>query len=389
MTLEGTPESTAGDDAKTSSKLKKEDFLSFKPTGRVINADDLTHEFALMASFFKAMPSTEDFRRIAANSGSHLVKLTTPRTDVSQAILRVGAFASNRPVPFAPSVNASDIPVAKIVFRPIEILGRAPKSVVDHLREKDEFSDSFLDAFVSVFGDECLDALEEAIQGVGRKITSLPATGEFPIIYLPRHGGGDIQATPVSPVETYMGFKDMSSAWFLKQEKDKPKPARGRWTKNTISSKPQNISGAIGGPRQRFMAEMPSVMRGYEAGILRYTMGGSFPFWYDDEIEASVLHYADRLGMEYTNSDIRAATDFYADKMIESALAFIDEVMADSREKLKEEGTADRALPLPPRPSALIMRRRWSKADREKALQAITSAHFRDRERIALKAFEN
>ena len=297
MTLEDTPESTASDDAKNASKLKKDELLSFKPTGRVLDEEDLAREFSLMASFFKEMPSTEDFRRIAANSGSHLVKLTTPRTDVSQAILRVGRFASNRPVPFAPSVNASDIPIAKIVFRPIEILGRAPKSLVDHLREEDEFSGSFFDAFVSAFGDECLNALREVILGDGQKITSLPASGEFPVIYLPRHGGGDIQATPVSPVETYMSFKEMSSAWFLKQEKDKPRPPRGRWAKNTLSSKPQNISGAIGGPRQRFMAEMPSVMRGYEASILRYAMGGSFPSWHDDEIEASVLHYADRLGM--------------------------------------------------------------------------------------------
>jgi hypothetical protein len=156
-----------------------------------------------------------------------------------------------------------------------------------------------------------------------------------------------------------------------------------------LSSKPRNISGAIGGPRQRFLAEIPSIMRNYEAGVLRYTMGGSFPWWHDDDIEAAVLHYADRLGMEYTNSDIRAATDRYADKMIQSALAFIDEVVADSREKLKDEGKADGALPQPPRPSALIMRRRWSKVDREKAMQAITSAHFRDRERIALTALDD
>lgn len=285
-------------------------------------------------------------------------------------------------------MNAPDIPYAKIVYRPLEIKGRAPKSVVDHLRDPDDISEVVLEAFKSVFGDDCLDALKSTLLGDGQRITSLPDTGEFPTIFLPRPGGGDIQATPVSPVEAFMGFKTMSAAWFLKQVEDAPPVPRGRWIRQSISAKPQNISGMIGGPRQRFLAEMPSVMRDYDAAILRYSAGGSFPAWLENSVEPAVLHYAGRLSMEYTNHNIRAGIDWYADKLIAGALSFIAEVKEDVRDLLEQQDAANKTLRLPPRPSALIMRRRWRNADREKAMKALTSEHFRDRERIALEKAE-
>ena len=371
------------------SDVKKEEVLSFRCVNRILAEDDLEQEFTLMRSVLTKAPAPADFHRVGIGSGTHLLKLTTPRSDVSQSILRFGKASSNRMPAFVPSLNAPDIPVAKIVYRPLEILGRPPRSLLDHIREPDEISEAIEDAFAKIFGVECLDALRSALLGNGQNIVNLPDTGEFPIIYLPRPGGGDIQATPVSPAETFMGFKNMSSAWFLKQAKDAPPVPRGRWIRQSISAKPQNISGAIGGPRQRFLAEMPSVMRDYDAAILRYALGGSFPTWRGQDVEAAVLHYSGRLAMEYTNSDIRAGTDWYADQLIAGALDFIAEVRGDAREILEKEGAADKALAEPPRPSALILRRRWKKDDREKALAALTSGHFRDRERIALEKLEN
>lgn len=380
---------TTPETAHLNGRLNKADALSFRELGRPLTLDGLADEFNLMLSFFPKGLTAEAFRRVGAGCGSHLVKLTTPRAELAQCVLRFARSASNGLSTFIPSVNAPDIPVAKIIFRPLEIIGRPARTIVEHLRDPDEISKAVLEAFQKVFGQECLDALRAALLGPGDQILRLPDTGEFPIIFLPKPGGGDIQATPVSPAETFMGFKNMASAWFQKQDKDGPPVARGRWAKQSVSAKPQNISGAIGGPRQRFLAQMPSVMRGYEAAVLRYTLGGAFPVWHDDDVEAAVLHYAGRLEMEWTNSDIRAGTDWYADRLIASALAFISDVRKDAREVLERDGKTARALKPAPDPSLILAHRRWKKVDKERALHALTSPHFRDRERIALDQEED
>ena len=377
------------DDERLSSGPKREEILSFRCVNRILAEGDVEHEFALMLSFLSRVPAPADFHRVGMGSGTHLLKLTTPRSDVSQSILRFGTASSNKMPAFVPSLNAPDIPFAKIVYRPLEIFGRPPRSLLDHIRGPDESSEAILNAFANVFGVDCLDALRSALLGEKPHVVSLPDTGEFPIIFLPRPAGGDIQATPVSPAANFMGFKNMASGWFLKQEKDAPPVPRGHWIKQSISAKPQNISGAIGGPRQRFLAKMPSVMRDYEAATLRHARGGSFPIWRDDDVEAAVLHYAGRLDSGYTNSDIRAGTDWYADQLISGALDFVAEVRGDVRELLEKEDKADNALPEPPRPSAVILRRRWKRDGREIALRALTSGHFRDRERIALQKLED
>lgn len=366
----------------------KADILSFRDVGRPLDLGEVRDEFTLMLSFFPKGLDADDFRRAGAGCGSHLVKLTTPRAELSQSVLRFERASSNRIATLVPSVNAPDIPVAKIIFRPLAINGSPARSIVDHLRDPNEISAAVLKDFAAVFGQDCLDALRQALLGPGDPVSRLPESGEFPIIFLPRPGGGDLQATPVSPAETFMGFKNMASAWFQKQEKDAPPVPRGSWVRQSVSAKPQNISGAIGGPRQRFLAQMPSVLRGYEAAVMRYALGGNFPTWHDDHVEAAVLHYAGRLGMEWTNSDIRDGTDWYADRLIGNALAFIAEVQRDARDLLEAEGKAAQVLRAPPQPSLILMKRRWKKADHDKALQALTSPHFRDRERLALEREE-
>jgi len=369
------------DGQRPSSGAKREEILSFRCVNRILVEDEVEDEFALMLSFLSRVPAPADFHRVGMGSGTHLLKLTTPRSDVSQSILRFGKASSNIGPTFVPSLNAFDIPFAKIVYRPLEIFGKPPRSVLDHILGPDEISKTILNAFAKVFGIECLDALRSALVGEGQHVVYLPDTGEFPIIFLPRPGGGDIQATPVSPAENFMAFKNMKEGLEYVSWRS--------WIKQSITAKPQNISGAIGGPRQRFFAKMPSVMRGYDAAIRRYALGGSFPAWRDDDVEAAVLHYAGRLDKDYTNSDIRAGTDWYADQLISGALDYIAEVRVDAGGVLEREGNSDKTLPEPPHPSALILRRRWKRDDREIALKALTSSHFRDRERIALKKLED
>lgn len=382
-------ESALDDATNPIPKPKKDDVLSFRCLNRLLQLEDLEAEFALILTFFPKGLDADDFRRVGDGSGTHLLKLTTPRTSIGQHVLRISGGRSNASPAILPSVNAPDIPIAKFVFRPLEIVGRPPKSIADHLRNPDDISEAVLAVFAKAVGKECLEALRQSLDGDGPSIMSLPATGEFPIIFLPRPGGGDLQATPVSPAEAFMGFKHMSSAWFQKQERDAPPVPRGQWAKQAVSAKPQNISGAIGGPRMRFLAEMPSVLRGYEASILRYARGGSFPSWNDDRLQDAVLLYAARLERAYTNAAIREGTDRFADRLIASALDFMAEVRLDAMELLEREGRSGETLRPAPRPSALILRRRWNTAEtRATAMRALTSPHFRDRERNALETVE-
>lgn len=362
--------------------------LSFLPVNRTLKVVDLQSEFALMRNELSKAPDAMSFRRVGMGSGTHLLKLTTPRAALDQCVLRIARRDSNRPPTLVPSVNSRDIPVAKVCYRPLEIEGWETRSLIDHICMPDELSSEVLDAFVAVFGEDCLEALMDAIQGVGQTIISLPETGEFPIIFLPRPGGGDLQATPASPAANFMAFKDMSAHWFQKQAKDGPPVPHGRWAHQTVSSKLQNISGAIGGPRQRFLATMPNVLRYYEAAIRRYALSGDFPPWREDDIEDAVLSYAARLKRVYTNKAIDGGTDHYADQIIGAVIDFIVEVRRDARDFLDREGMKEKALADPPKPSELLMWRLWKDKDYHVAVEALTSTHFRKRERIALRKVE-
>jgi hypothetical protein len=399
---------------KKSSKEEMDSILSFRCVNRILREDGIEAEFLLMLKadkkpdkeklksdaldalptndkpkrkVFLKPPGPEDFRRVGIGSGSHFLKLTNPKSESTQSVLRFSRSSSNALPFYAPSLNAADISCAKIVYRPLEILGREPRSVVDHIREPDEISDLVLRAFASVFGKDCLNALRSAIVHDLEQVTSLPESGDFPIIFLPRPNGGDIQATPVSPVETFMGFKDMAAGWFKKQEKGALLVPRGRWTRQLISANLQNISGMIGGHRQRFLAQMPPVMRDYEAAILLYINSSVFPMFnkQSNELQEAVLYYASRLDMEYNNKDIRAITDRCADRLIHDVIEFINEVQHDAREII-ENSNSKKILSDPPDPSTLIFKRRWKNDDdKDRAIKALTSDHFRERERFAIQ----
>jgi hypothetical protein len=406
-------------DGRKTPKLKKADVLSFKKVGRPISLDCVADEFRLMREAYFGEAKTSDdasdeasdddldaqvegpvkkekvltadhFRRVGLGSGTHLLKLTTPRTALDQSILRVGRARSNEMPAFLPSVNAPDIPVAKIVHRPLEIISHGVRSVADHIMNPDDISHRVLGAFAEVFGEEALIALRDALCVTVTEIVSLPDAGDFPIIFLPRPGGGDIQATPVSPSENFMGFKRMADAWFMKREKDAPPVPRGKWDRQTLSAKPQNISGAIGGSRMRFLATMPGVLLQFEAEILRFSKGGSFPRWRDPDVADMILRYAKMLeaSESYSNSDIRGGLDRFADWLIADAMGFISECLADVRIVAAEAGVEMEDVPAPPPPSIVLIRRFWEKDNYDVALKALTSLHFRQRESIALEKKE-
>lgn len=374
----------------TEEVFKKDDLLSFKPLGRPLSLEQLPDEFVRIKDVL-GKPLTKDIaQRICEKSGSHLIKLVSPRVEGDHAILRFDDPNSSQRATVLPSVNAPDIPFCKVIFRPLEITGHPAMSVVDHILNPVEASESVLSAFASVFGQEVLTLMKTLLTSAPAAPTKL-AAGEFPIIFIPRPGGGDLQVTPVSPAATFMGMKRVTSHYFQKAAPDEPRPPRGRWTKQSISSKPQNISGAIGGPRVRFLATMPPTMQQTDAELYRYVQGGSFPRWRDDEVAVWVLRYADMLEADTTfnNKDTRAALDRTADRMIRDAADFINETLADAADLAALHDSAAQVFPLSPSLAQVLIRRRWpNDAEHARARKALSSPHFENRVRKSRAAQE-
>ena len=387
--------------------VKSKGVLSFNPLGRPLEIGEIRGEYLAMHDHLKneeagkieverkkaekegREPNTvrrmdltaEVAQRICEKSGTHLLKLVSARSDGEHAILNVQAASANRRTRPIPSINAADIPFAKILYRPLEIRGYPTRTLVDDILNPDEVSHHVLSAFASVFGDDVLDAVRATLVGETKPVQKL-AAGEFPIIFVPRPGGGDIQITPVSPATAYMGIKRVLSPFFEKQVKDGPKVPRGKFHKQAVSSKPQNISGAIGGPRTRLLAEMPPGLAQSDAELYRYVRRGGFPRWREVDIDTWVLRYADMLEADKTHNDrnTRAALDRTADRLIRDAEQFAEEMMIDARQTAERDGIDPATLKSPPAAGTILLRRRWEGDENfQKARRALSSAHFENR----------
>lgn len=359
--------------------------LSYRPLGRILQPTGIAHEFALIREAWlaggKALPTADDFDTVGRGSGTHLLKLVTPRASSSQAVLRFRRPNSSAMPALIPSIDAKKSKVAKIVFRPIEVAGHPARHLVDHIVQPDDLSPVVLEAFAAAFGDEALVALRAGLEALVA-VTRLPAA-EFPIVFLPRPGGGDLQATPVSPAEAYMRMREVTAPFFLKRVAGGSKPRRGQWHRQNLTAQPQNISGAIGPRRTRFRATMPQVLDSDRADLFRALLGGRYPSWRDDTVIDAVLAYVDLLDRadEYSNSDIRAALDRRADALVSGAQAFVDDINAAAADALEEVRTnhPGAAIPRPPPLPDIILGRRWLEGGFDRARRALTSAHFRSR----------
>lgn len=360
---------------------KKEDLLAFKPTGRPIPLGEVSFEFRLMRDCLKKPLTAEVATRICEKSGSHLIKLVSPRVDGDHAVLRFNDPEANRKSSILPSVNAPDIPFCKVIFRPLEVIGHASMSVVDHILNPVDHSGPVLNAFAEVFGDDVLEVLRKTLLSAPKTPLKL-GSGEFPIIFIPRPGGGDLQITPVSPAPTFTGMRELGKRRYQKQDPEGPRLNRGRWIDLAVSSKPQNISGAIGGPRVRFLATMPPTMFQGEAELYRYVHGGGFPRWRDDEVSIWVLRYAEMLEADatYNNENTRAALDRTADRLIRDASEFILDTLGDAGNLAKRHGIKGENIPEPASVTQILIRRSWGKDQKyDRARKVLTSPHFEDR----------
>jgi hypothetical protein len=354
------------------------DFLSFRLTNRPIELSDIQSEFTLMQEALGKHLTPEIAARICEKSGTHILKLVSPRVDGDHAVLRISASGTNQRPSILPSVNALDIPYCKVVFRPLETIGYAPRSIVDHILNPEDHSDRVLSAFAEVFGADVLQAMRDVMQAEAPSPLKLGA-GEFPIIFVPHPSGGDLQITPVAPAVAFMGMKRVADAYFQKKSKENPTPLRGRWSKQSVSSKPQNISGAIGGTRVRFMANLPDVMGTEEAELYSFVQGGGFPRWRAEDINVWVMRYADMLDADrtYNDQNTRAALNRVADQLIREADAFISDILSEARDLAVHQGK-EAFLPTDiPGVAQVLARRRWGNSERrDRSRKALTSPHF-------------
>lgn len=370
-------------------KPKLDELLSHRPLGRILEPDGIGAEFELIRDAFAreakgGVPDADDFHRVGRASGTHLLKLVTPWAPTGQCVVRfLGQRGANRQSPMYPSLDAKMARIAKVVFRPYEFRDHAPKTLADHiLNPDDDLSATVTKAFAEIFGEAALERLRDALTRPLDPVTELPVA-EFPIIFLPRPGGGDVQATPLAPAEAYVEFGEITADYFRKNEPGQPRQPRGRWHRQFVADKPQNISGAVGKTRTRFFATMPAVLDRWEAELFRFAQGDRFPRWNDPSVVEEVSAYAaliDR-NAEYSNEDIRAGLDRRADTLIRGAREFIDETMAEARQEFPGKDL--------PRPSSIVdvlLQRKWPKDGFNQARRVLTGRHFRDRLRDGREA---
>lgn len=363
-----------GSTPKISDMPKREDIISFKSPGRILELADVEAEFALMKSFLKAEKPLDAIvaKRICEKCGTHLVKLVSPRADGDQSTLFIKSKSKNENPRLTPSVNGPDIPFAKIIFRPLEVKDHKTMTLVDHVMNPIDISGQVTAAFKRVFGEDVMNTVSLCL-GNPKDVTSL-ASGEFPIIFIPSPKGGDIQVTPLAPAAAYMGMKDAISPYFQPQIKGEPKVPRGRFHTQIVSSKMQNISGAIGGPRRRLLAVMPTVMDASEAELYRFIQGGSFPRWRDPEVSVWIMKYADLLDRHktYNDKNTRRGLDGFAGKLIEGANLFIIETINDAQTMV----TDDQKVPKAPGIDRVLLRRFWAGNTFDRARRALASDHM-------------
>jgi len=164
---------------------KETELLSFKPTGRPLALDRIEDEFRLMRSALKQPLTEAVVRRICEKSGTHLLKLVSPRADGDHACLYFEQPGINQRPTLLPSTNAPDIPFCKLIYRPLEIIGHSSRSVVDHVVNPEDISAAVLKAFANVFGDDVVETIRNSLTASSKRVSKL-AAGEFPIIFVPR-----------------------------------------------------------------------------------------------------------------------------------------------------------------------------------------------------------
>lgn len=227
------------------------------------------------------------FHAVGKSVGTHSLKLVNPRSKNHILIVDGADYMA-----FPDSKYSG---VVKVLFRPITVTGsNTPTSIFKEiLNAEDGCNHSpLLDAARTEIGDHLIDAFRQGLREP-REISALREEG-IPVVFLPLHGGGDVQITPVSPGKAYMTATEIFKSYIIPHERDTDgqivkRNRRGSFTKQSLSNQIQNVSAMISqvGPRVRMNATFPDIMRQQRAEVMAYAANRSeafFPKMRDDVV---------------------------------------------------------------------------------------------------------
>lgn len=360
---------------------------TLRDPGIVYEPDDLGRIFTDMlpevaaSKKFKGTIAPETFAEVARRSGTHSLKMITPRADQDQAILRVGDSR------IISSQNPADGLAIKIVFRPIAIAGQpGSKTIFDHLVRPDNHTPAIAAAFAAAFGEEALDALRAAVCNPPPPITELP-DGEFPIVFLPNPAGGDLQVTPLAPAEAWMHMGAGMGHFFTKSVKGEPPPRRGRWSRQAVTGKMNNVSIMLGGTRRRFDAGFPDMAPASQSAIWAFARGGPLPPLRDELVSDVLGEYVRLTAVADQVTSVPLAVAASLDNLADLLIRLAHGHVIDCAHAALDIPDAVFTLPEAPVRSLLIRRRFAGEKERNAAVAALATEHFAKRLRAADLAY--
>lgn len=303
--------------------------LSFHDPGTAYSKEDLPSVFKDLVEInnldlAKFTPAL--FERSAKLGATHTLKLLN--SAAQDAVLKLTPVTGATPRLFHTG-DAASVPAGKILYRPIAIIGAVKaRSLADHILNQDEFSETIFAAFADVFGAEAFEVVTTIISRPANFVESLHSA--LPVVYVPGPDGRELQLTPVISIETHAGMR----AEFYPAQAEAGQPQRyGRVSRSEISSKPQNITGAIAPTHVRMLAEFPAAMSFREADIYRAAHGGRLPALPATEvkelIEAYVVQYTRLVAPKEGEQYIRFTEErmeVIADRIIDALVTHLGEI---------------------------------------------------------------
>jgi len=379
-------------------ETKKEDaFLNFRSSVRPYGPDELDQIFLDMHDESDKPWDARKFGQAARALGTHAPKMISTRLS-GEALppLTIQSGTGNEPSPLYYSGNAALGSYAKVLLRPIAILGDAGEgNFVERMIAGDPHSADLRKAFIGVFGQEAMDEIDAglAARHDPERMRAL-WHDNFPVFFAPDSNGGDMQITPLASVKAldFLGrirrqridtHNEKRKAEMARREVEAKKaklegreeaphlpiPAAGSWSQTITSGKMRNVAMNVSDRRTRFLAVLPDVVQKTEAEIYSWIeKDGPFPRMHDPETAAMMADYAARIIHRKRNPDtyydanISRGEDQRADTIIARISGFIDDMMEEAR-RHGEPGAES-----PERPTILhVISRADLRFDRERA----------------------
>ncbi len=358
-------------------KKLEQKVMSLRDHYKEYSKNNLIDVFNDIAEFLEPKDMTaERFAETAGSSGSHTTKFPNSRSQTGSLTFSEGQ--SNGPGKLFFSGKSHISKTAKVLHRPIKIAGQEETTgFLQRMISGDPMIGKLEEAFVAVFGSECLDAVKEGVRGRYKKTEDVHLHYEnFPVTYIPGPDETDLLTSPMPSLET------LNDMWRIKesayeQSKESDEVTSGSWIRTFLSDKVQNVALNLGKSELRFFAQLPRTLTAMESQLWALKFNPSrFPRFYDDEVSALVLKYAERLERAqkegaYSSADMNRATDRIAAQIIRSARTFIEDVLTSFHEAFPESEVEHPSI------LSTLNSLSFPEADRVFAQASFKSSHFK------------